>query len=239
MSEIKSNAVSSQDVPVARYHAAVLGFFVVSLAAQAMLARQYISLLPSSLRGMLQTVVVLGFGVQTALLVSTIPLAMVFIFGWLYLSDTQVKVRQLYPIVVLAIAPLLLFMFFSLAYLLTARGIDPSVRERMAVISRTLEAEIAGTQDATKMNPAHFQELGDILKGDMSRRWAPINLLLPLPLAICCLLCGWLLAHRLAIGPIRAYLIPITFVASVALVRWATASTSQDLVEKLKGMVQP
>lgn len=238
MPEIQTQA-PPQPPSFARYNLAVLAFFVITLTSQVLLAHQYIRLLPESLRGMLQAVVVLGFGVQSALLVAVIPLAMIFIFGWLYLSNVQVKVRQLYPIVVVAISPLIIFMFFSLAYLLTARSIEPSVRERMATLSQSLEQELGGSGDPAKMNPARFQELGTILKDDMTRRWAPINKLIPLPLVASCLVCGWMLTRKLSLGTVRAYLIPATFIVSVVLVRWLSASPSQQMFDRFKNLPHP
>ncbi len=238
MSEPSVN-VAAKEASVAKYNLLIFGYFALIITSQFVLARQYVRLLPEELRGLLNAIMVLGFGVQSSLFVAVIPLAMVFIFGWLYLSDIRVRVRQLYPIVVIAVAPLLVFYIGAMVFLLTARGIDPSALARMTVVSRQIQTEIASTNDATKVNPAHLEELGTLLKDDTTRRWKPIYRLVPLPLALSCLTCGWLLRRRLGIGPIRSYLIPTTFVLSVVLVRWSTSESSQMLVDRIKSMVQP
>lgn len=238
MPESNQQSVAPQ-TPIAKYNLAVIAFFLLIMVSQAALARQYIRLFPADLRSLLNTLIILGFGVQSAVLIAVIPLAMVFIFGWLYLSNIQVQVRQLYKVVVLALCPLLLFMTFSLAYLLTASGMEPEARSRIEGLAASIQSEIADTHDISKVNPARLQELSVLVKDDVTRRWKPINRLLPVPLVLCCLTCGWLLQRRLQAGPIRSYLIPFAFTASVVLVRWSTAGTTQHLGEKVKSLVQP
>lgn len=226
-------------IPVAKYNLFVIGFFTLILAAQIAVAQQYIRLFPTDLKRLFQTIIVLGFGIQGALLIAVIPLAVVFIYGWLYLSNIQVPVRRLYQVAVLALAPLLVFVVGSLVYLLTLRSLEPEVKTRIVALSSVVQSELTNSSDATKIDPTHLQDLATFVRADITKRWEPIVRLMPVPVALSCLTCGWLLRRRLGLGPIRSYLIPTVFVLSVVFVRWGTAGTSQQLLEKVRSLVQP
>ncbi len=231
---------SRTDQPaIASYNAMVVAYFVLGMAGQVALAQQYIRLLPAELQGFLRGVVILGYGVQSALFIAVIPLSMVFIFGWLYLSDIHVKVRPLYQVVVVALIPLMLFTASAYVYLLTARGLAPDTRQKMQSISAALQSEMSTSNDPSKLNPVHLQQLAELLKEDITRRWSPINRLIPIPLGLTCLTCAWMLHRKLGVGPVRSVLIPVAFSVSVGLVRWATAAPSQHLLEKLKTITSP
>lgn len=231
-----AKAPVGERIPLARYHLITAGFFVTTLFAQYVLFLHYLDFLPADLRGLTNAFALVVYAVYSGFMVCIIPLGVVFVFGWLYLMDIQVDVRRLYQIVAISTIPLIVLMVGSIIYGSLFMKVDPAVSQRLTELSTLLLQDV--NQKST--NSAAAKEIAELLKSQREKYAAWMRSFFYLAVAISCLICGHLLHRRIRLAAWKAILIPATFALSVGFVRrLATSASGQQLMDRLKELMQP
>ncbi|MCS6804407.1 MAG: hypothetical protein RMM98_02770 [Acidobacteriota bacterium] len=217
-----------------KYHLTLVAFFILSWTAQYAGLNKYLSFVPEQIRGLLQALFSVLFLVNSGFYLSLVPLAMVFIFCWLYLMDTRVDLRKLYQIVVLSILPLAVLMLGLLVYTVVFMKVDPSVSQKLTEVFNTMLSNI----NQPTIDPATQAKMDELLRAKQQETAS----LTPfwIAAAICsCLICGRLLYRRLQLAAWKAFVIPVTFAVSIMLVRMVMNTGGGSVMDRVKQIVEP
>lgn len=217
-----------------KYHLTLLVFFILSWMAQYAGLNKYLPFVPEQIRGLLRAIFGLIFAVNSGFYLSLVPLAMVFIFCWLYLMDTHVDLRRLYQIVVLSILPLVVFMLGLLVYTVVFTKVDPEVSQKLTEVFSTMLKNL----NQQTVDPATQAKMEELLKAkqqetaNMTPFW--------IASAICsCLICGRLLYRRLQLAAWKAIVIPTTFAISIMIVRTVMNTGGGSIMDRVQQITQP
>lgn len=226
-------------VALGRYHLIVLAFFLINWSAQYSGVAKIFPYLPEQFRGLIQVLVLTLTGVNSGIEACVVPLGTVFIFSWLYLTNIQADVRQLYQIVVISILPLLLLSLGLLIYVLFFMKIDAATSQRLTEILNYFNTALKNTNSQQKLaDPAIKARMDEIIAG-RQQELAVFKYFWFAAAALSCGVCGHFLYKRLKLAAWKAWLIPATFAVSIGLVRTLAAGGSGKLMDRLKTIMQP
>jgi len=225
----------TERIRLAKYHLIVLTFFIFTLFAQYIPFLKYARFLPEDYQMLIKAAALTLYAVQSGFLISAIPLGVVFIFGWLYLMDVKVDVKRLYQIVVISTVPLLVLMVGLILHAALFLKLDPATAERLSELSQAIARDI----QQNNPSPLHTEELTALIKGQQERLAKPMGYLGYAAVALCCLLCGYLLHRRLKLKAVIAWLIPAAFAGSVFILRIITTAGASPLADRLKDLLKP
>ncbi len=217
-----------------KYHLIVMTFFLLSWFAQYAAFAKYFPYVPEKIRGLLQAIFFTLFAINSGFYISLVPLGMVFIFCWLYLMDVQVDLRRLYQIVVTSIIPLLLLMLGLLLYTLLFMPVESGVAQRLTDVFNT----ILNNPQQTASDPVIKAQMEELV-GARQQDYAFLKPYWFVAAGLSCLICGHLLHRRLKLATWRAILIPFSFAVAILVTRTLTNTGSSQLMDRLKGVVQP
>jgi hypothetical protein len=248
---VEQVAQPTEKIRLLKYHLVVLAFYVLLLSANYIAILKFARYIPEEFRALLKLVLFGLSAFQFGFLMCVIPLGVVFIFSFLYLTNIKADVRRLYQIVVISTIPWLLMMLGASAQTVLLRGFDAATEARLTELSQAVSQDIK----QKKTDSPHATELMELLKTQQEKFAGPMfEVKLPfggkvvqvrrqqvfvyVAVGLSCLLCGYLLHRRLNIKTMLAFVIPIAFAGSIFLMRTLTTTDSGSLTDHIKELMK-